>query len=157
MFVIFKLWYICQYNIHFKLSSIYELLISRRIHTYITHIYKRSRKTGKYAAKYMNKLSGTKKNPWKCPYFSLCQTFDPQIWGKPWTFHVTIYLGKPVDTTWQSYLFHSPIETIHFIILTSSTNGVWRAYAPLMPGVFNINTDTNTWLEMTQRTRLCKY
>ena len=28
-------------------------------------------------------------------------------------------------------MFNSPIETLYFIILTSSKNGVWREYTPL--------------------------
>ena len=33
-------------------------------------------------------------------------------------FHVKICLGQAIGTTFQSYMSHSPIEAIYFIILT---------------------------------------
>ena len=55
MFAVFRLRYIRQYTIQFKLSYIYELLTSNWVHTYITHIYQRSIKIKKHTAKQWNK------------------------------------------------------------------------------------------------------
>ena len=51
MFAIFKLWYLRQYIIHFKLIYIFKLLTSSEIHICITHIYQQFIKTRKDAAK----------------------------------------------------------------------------------------------------------
>ena len=63
--------------------------------------------------------------------FSLCQTCNLQIWGKPWQFQVQICLEQPMGITWQLYIVHLPTKTVYFINFTSSNNGVWREYAPL--------------------------
>ena len=48
-------------------------------------------------------------------------------------FHVQICLEWPKGTTWQQHMFHSPIQTLYFIVLTSSKNGVWTSDEVNMP------------------------
>ena len=65
MFAVFKLQYLSQYTIHFKLSNtLYESSTSNRIHTFITHISEVDKDP-----KTRCQIVEQKSQQSKCPYF----------------------------------------------------------------------------------------
>ena len=63
-------------------------------------------------------------------FFTVCQTYDRKFEVNHEN-TVKIDLGWPIGATRKQYFFHLPIETLYFIILTSSKNRLWRENAPL--------------------------